>query len=111
MKSPLIGLAFFLLTVVPGIAQENTMATAVPGTAQDNTYAILTPVKPSQEIPDKPYKSWSLFLICDPKSLAPSSAEAIESLQAQYFAFGKTTGPDHAAVWLEKTVTDEILEN
>ena len=62
------------------------------------------PLKPYQTIPDKPFTSWSLFLVCDPAWLLPGQEQALRDLQGRYRAFGETTGPLHAAVWFERVV-------
>src|SRR5712691_7252717 len=68
------------------------------------------PVVPAQVIPDKPFTSWSLFLVCDPKWLIPGQEAALGDLSVRYKAFGDTTGPNHAAVWFEEAaVIPELI--
>jgi hypothetical protein len=57
----------------------------------------------NQEIPTAGYRSWSLFLVCDPAWLHPERAEALLDLRRRYGYFGDTTGPAHAAVWFTTT--------
>lgn len=45
------------------------------------------------------YKSWSLFLICNPAWALPQSEERLWELFSQFRAFGGAIGPTHAAVW------------
>lgn len=67
--------------------------------------AISEPVGSDQPIPKK-YKSWSLFLVCNPRWVMPDSSDVspeggsdLRSLYLQFQAFGRTLGPKHVAVW------------
>jgi hypothetical protein len=57
------------------------------------------PVGFNQDIPAEGFKSWSLFLVCDPAWFHPEQRDALKDLQVRYWYFGDTTGPEHAAVW------------
>jgi len=45
------------------------------------------------------YRSWSLFLVCNPKWLLPDKKAELQSLYEQFRAFGRAIGPRHLAVW------------
>ena len=47
----------------------------------------------------RPYRSWSLFLVCNPAWLLPESEPSLKTLLTQFRAFGDAIGPDHLAVW------------
>ena len=53
----------------------------------------------SEPIPKGDYKSWSLFLICNPGWLLPQSKPQVEELYQRFEAFGAAIGPEHLAVW------------
>jgi len=56
----------------------------------------------NRQIPEQGFKSWSLFLVCDPAWLHPEKQKALLDLRLRYWLFGDTTGPGHAAVWFTK---------
>lgn len=68
---------------------------------------------------DKPvptgYKSWSLFLICTLDWLLPQNKDRVTDLYHQFVAFGRTIGPEHAAVWFwirrPRWTTDVVIDN
>ena len=51
------------------------------------------------EIPDKPFTSWSLFLMCNPEWLTAKKKPALRQVFEAYVAFARTTGDRHAGVW------------
>jgi hypothetical protein len=55
--------------------------------------------EPKAPIPKESYKSWSLFLINNPKWLLAESGDNLKKLYDQFQAFGQAIGPDHLAVW------------
>jgi hypothetical protein len=57
------------------------------------------PVFGDGPIPDQPFRTWSLFLMCNPEWLLDQKAEALGKVFDAYLAFGRTSGRDHAAVW------------
>ncbi|QNI33893.1 hypothetical protein H7849_08295 [Alloacidobacterium dinghuense] len=61
--------------------------------------ALLPPTGP---IP-KSYKSYSLFLICNPQWLAPEKSGGLYDLYLNFQAFGRTIGDDQLAVWFLKS--------
>lgn len=60
--------------------------------------AISELVTSDQPIPEE-YKSWSLFLVCNPSWVVPEGESNLESLYNQFQAFGRALGPEHVAVW------------
>lgn len=61
-----------------------------------------TPVYGNGPIPDKPFTSWSLFLMCNPEWLLKKQETTLQRVFEAYLAFAITTGPRHAAVWFIK---------
>ena len=57
---------------------------------------------PDQAIP-REYKSWSLFLVCNPEWLLEGRASDLATLYRQFEAFGHSIGPENAAIWFWKT--------
>lgn len=55
--------------------------------------------KSGEAIPREAYRTWSLFLVCNPEWLLPSSNERLKDLYDQFQAFGTAIGPEHLAVW------------
>ncbi|PYX82341.1 MAG: hypothetical protein DMG70_15405 [Acidobacteria bacterium] len=51
----------------------------------------------------KNFKTYSLFLVCNPQWLAPEKSEGLYELYKQFENFGRTIGDDNAAVWFWKT--------
>jgi hypothetical protein len=56
---------------------------------------------PTTEIP-RSYKSWSLFLICNPAWIVENGDKGIEELFHRYKAFGESIGPNNLAIWFWK---------
>src|SRR5262245_29698848 len=56
-------------------------------------------VRSTQEIPRGSYKTWSLFLICNPNWVQPDKSRDLENLYWRFRAFGDAIGPDNLAVW------------
>jgi hypothetical protein len=63
---------------------------------------------PTQEIP-RDYKSWSLFLVCNPEWLLDERRDDLIALYHRFDAFGHSIGPDHAAIWFWKTEDRDAL--
>jgi hypothetical protein len=61
-----------------------------------------TPVYGNGPIPDSPFTSWSLFLMCNPEWLLKKQEPILRSVFEAYLAFALTTGRRHAAVWFVK---------
>ena len=47
----------------------------------------------------RPFKSWSLFLICNPAWVLPQNEVQLTELYLAFKAFGNAIGVEHAAVW------------
>lgn len=62
---------------------------------------------PTRGIPSS-FKSWSLFLICDPSWLMPQSQKSIENLYEEFLAYGDAIGPEHVAVWFWSVKPDAL---
>lgn len=77
----------------------------------ESTVVKSVPLKPRQPIPREPFNSWSLFLVSDPAWLLPSQESVFLDLKVRYIAFGKATGPTHAAVWFEPFVPSRIRDD
>lgn len=54
------------------------------------------------DIPKEHYRTWSLFLVCNPEWLSPDRSKDLFSLYQQFRNFGRTIGDDHLAVWFWK---------
>lgn len=59
-------------------------------------------VKPTGKIPQERYKTWSLFVVCNPVWLSADKSKDLFSLYQQFQNFGRTIGDDHLAVWFWK---------
>lgn len=57
---------------------------------------------PSAAIPNN-FKTYSLFLVCNPEWLAPENSKGLYSLYLRYNSFGRTIGDDNLAVWFVKS--------
>jgi hypothetical protein len=55
-----------------------------------------------QAIP-KHFKTYSLFLVCNPQWLDPARNAGLLQLYRQFQSFGRAIGDDHAAVWFWKS--------
>jgi hypothetical protein len=73
--------------------------------------------KPShtEAIPKDHYKTWSLFLICNPRWMADDKTQDLSKLHRAFQAFGETIGKDNLAVWFwihryqgSKTTLDDV---
>lgn len=86
--------AIFHYTVVFGCVAL-LLGTGTPRCAAADT------AMPSQgePIPQKGYKSWSLFLITNPEWLMDQSNDKLTALYQQFNAFGDAIGTDNLAVW------------
>jgi hypothetical protein len=59
-------------------------------------------VTTKQAIP-KNFKTYSLFLVCNPQWLDPAKNAGLLQLYRQFQSFGRAIGDDHAAVWFWKS--------
>jgi hypothetical protein len=55
-----------------------------------------------QSIP-KDFKTYTLFLVCNPQWLDPTKNSGLYDLYVQFQAFGRAIGDDNAAVWFWKS--------
>jgi hypothetical protein len=66
-------------------------------------------VQSSQQIPQVDaasgvtFKSWTLFLVCNPKWLSAEKSRDLVDLFDQFENFGRTIGDDNAAIWFSKS--------
>lgn len=80
-------------------------AALIFGTLPAFSQAAVTVIGRKAPIPGG-YKTYSLFLICNPEWLDPSKSAGLTNLYQQFQAFGHSIGDDQAAVWFwKKTVT------
>lgn len=92
-KSP----PFFFLQAVVVLIICSFVATPV-GFSQE----IAEVVRSTGTIPRGHYKTWSLFLVCNPSWLTPAKSADLYSLYGLFQNFGRTIGDDHLAVWFWK---------
>lgn len=59
-------------------------------------------VSPTEQIPRGSFKTWSLFLICNPDWAAPDKAADLANLYWRFKPFGDAIGRDNLAVWFWK---------
>src|SRR6266850_2591568 len=59
-------------------------------------------VPATTDIPRGNYKTWSLFLVCNPRWLASDKTHELYDLYSQFESFGDSIGPDNLAVWFWK---------
>lgn len=80
------------------IASLAVLVLVLSSPAQTRGQAISELVTSDQPIPQE-YKSWSLFLVCNPQWVVPEGESALETLYSRFQAFGRALGPEHVAVW------------
>ena len=56
---------------------------------------------PEQPIPSE-YKTWSMFLVCNPGWLIDNKKAELVNLYQQFVAFGDAIGPENVAIWFSK---------
>jgi hypothetical protein len=86
-RSVLANLAIILIVL--------STTTAVYASAADED------VPPGQQLPHG-YKTWSLFLVCNPRWIAENRDLGIAELYRAYKAFGEAIGPENVAIWFTK---------
>jgi len=59
-------------------------------------------VSPTEQIPRATYKTWSLFLVCNPDWVAPEKSADLANLYRRFKSFGDAIGRDNLAVWFWK---------
>jgi hypothetical protein len=62
-------------------------------------------IGPTGAISHGRFKSWSLFLVCNPEWLSPERSSDLYVLYSQFRNFGRAIGDDHDAVWFWKSAT------
>lgn len=67
-----------------------------------NGQATAEIVNTTDEIPRGTFKTWTLFLVCNPDWVAPERAADLANLYARFKAFGDAIGKDNLAVWFWK---------
>lgn len=58
---------------------------------------------PTAQIPRGTYKTWSMFLICNPDWVSPEKSDDLANLYRRFKSFGDAIGSDNLAVWFWKT--------
>jgi hypothetical protein len=64
--------------------------------------ALAELVSPTEQIPHGAYKTWALFLICNPDWVAPEKSSDLANLYHRFKSFGEAIGRDNLAVWFWK---------
>ena len=86
------------------------IAAATPSPAAPQDIAEL--VGPTDEIPRNSYRSWALFLVCNPDWVTERRSGDLANLYWAFKRFGDAIGPRNLAVWFWKEqmrVTDPRL--
>src|SRR5260370_38038010 len=60
-------------------------------------------ILPTDKIIPTHFKTYSLFLVCNPLWLAPDKSQGLDDLYRQFKDFGRTIGDDNLAVWFWKS--------
>jgi len=66
-------------------------------------------VYPSGRIPDTGYRTWSLFLVCNPAWATSERKQDLAKLYESFKAFGDAIGDDNLAVWFSTRGTLQTL--
>jgi hypothetical protein len=66
-------------------------------------------VGPIETIPDVPYKTWSLFLVCTPDWVTAERSADLAHLYRRFQSFGDAIGSENLAVWFwsRRTALDD----
>jgi hypothetical protein len=67
-----------------------------------NAQAGVELVGPTQQIPRGSFKTWSLFLICNPDWATPDKSKDLATLYGRFRPFHEAIGPDNLGVWFWK---------
>ena len=59
-------------------------------------------VSTTGEIPRASFKSWSIFLVCNPDWVSPEKSGDLANLYRRFKSFGDAIGRDNLAVWFWK---------
>src|SRR5947209_6237768 len=72
-------------------------------------------VSTTGQIPRGMYKTWSLFVVCNPDWVSPEKSADLRNLYQRFKSFGDAIGRDNLAVWFWKrraALTDpQLAEN
>lgn len=68
--------------------------------------AAIEIVEPTETIPDAPYETWSLFLVCTPDWATPERSADLANLYRRFRVFGDAIGGENLAVWFWKQETE-----
>jgi hypothetical protein len=83
--------------------------------ARSEAQAISELVGPMDKIPRDSFKTWSVFLMCNPDWASVERSRDVENLYWRFRAFGDAIGNDNLAVWFwrQKTTTKDprLAEN
>ena len=60
-------------------------------------------VSATDSIPRANFRTWSLFLVCNPEWLTPEKSQDLFHLYREFSSFGRTIGDDNLAVWFWKS--------
>jgi hypothetical protein len=80
------------------VAASMLLGSAVSVSAQ----ATAELVSPTEQIPRGSFKTWSIFLICNPDWATPDKSVELASLYRRFKPFGDAIGRDNLAVWFWK---------
>jgi hypothetical protein len=106
----LVGMTVAVLIFAPSITPDSA---AHPGSSRAHSLsanhhrteggqATAELIPSTGAIPRNHYKTWSLFLVCNPAWLEPEKSQDLLHLYQQFRIFGRTIGDDHVAVWFWK---------
>jgi hypothetical protein len=77
-------------------------ALLIGGAAPSAGQATAELVSPTAQIPRGTYKTWSLFLVCNPDWVAPEKSADLANLYRRFKSFGDAIGRENLAVWFWK---------
>jgi len=77
-------------------------ALLIGGAARSSGQATAELVSPTARIPRDTYKTWSLFLVCNPEWVTPEKSADLANLYRRFKSFGDAIGRDNLAVWFWK---------
>jgi len=78
------------------------VALSIGGAGLSASQATVELVSPTAQIPRGTYKTWSLFLVCNPDWVAPEKSADLANLYRRFKSFGDAIGRDNLAVWFWK---------
>jgi hypothetical protein len=94
MMRKMLLLSFAIPLVLPHGSRQFALPAELPASPQD----AVALVSRTQAIP-KGFKTYSLFLICNPLWLDPARNSGLLQLYRQFLNFGRAIGDDQAALW------------